>query len=173
MKCDELRIENACVYGSDAKVYLAEQVDAAIAELKQKLMPCLNGDCILTCEVVEKYGKENAELKQKLDKAIAERDGNQVCIDALKQKLENVQASMYADVVDANMKVRRLKRALYKACANWAVCEMDYWRKCLEHYEDYFNVRTDEDLTEEKCERMIDNWRKVAHNCRAKEEEYK
>ena len=114
-----------------------------------------------------------AELKQKLDKAIAERDGNQVCIDALKQKLENVQASMYADVVDANMEVRRLKRALYKVCDNWAVCEMDYWRKCLEHYEDYFNVRTDEDLTEEKCERMIDNWRKVAHNCRAKAEEYK
>lgn len=70
-------------------------------------------------------------------------------------------------------KNRKLKRALYKACDNWAVCEMDYWRKCLEHYEDYFNVRTDEDLTEEKCERMIDNWRKVAHNCRAKAEEYK
>ena len=116
---------------------------------------------------------ENAQLKKKLDKAIAERDGNQVCIDALKQKLENVQASMYADVVDANMENRRLKRALYKVCNNWAVCEMDYWRKCLDHYEDYFNVRTDEDLTEEKCERMIDNWRKVAHNCRAKEEKYK
>ena len=37
MLCDELRIENDCVYGPDAKVYLAEQVDAAIAELKQKL----------------------------------------------------------------------------------------------------------------------------------------
>ena len=41
--------------------------DAEIAELKKKLMPCLNGDCILTCEVVEKYGKENAELKKKLE----------------------------------------------------------------------------------------------------------
>ena len=40
--------------------------DKEIAELKKKLMPCLNGDCILTCEVVEKYGKENAELKAKL-----------------------------------------------------------------------------------------------------------
>jgi hypothetical protein len=43
-------------------IYIAEK-DAEIAELKKKLMPCLNGDCILTCEVVEKYGKENAELK--------------------------------------------------------------------------------------------------------------
>ena len=34
MLCDELRIENACVYGPDAKVYRAEQVDAAIEELK-------------------------------------------------------------------------------------------------------------------------------------------
>ena len=34
MKCDELKIENACVYGPVAKVYLAEKADAAIAELK-------------------------------------------------------------------------------------------------------------------------------------------
>ena len=37
MKCDELRIENACVYGPDAKVYLAEQVDEAITELKNEI----------------------------------------------------------------------------------------------------------------------------------------
>lgn len=55
-------------------LYIAEK-DAEIAELKKKLMPCLNGDCILPRKVVEKYGKENAELKQKLDekdKVIAE-----------------------------------------------------------------------------------------------------
>ena len=73
--------------------------DKEIAELKKKLMPCLNGDCILTCEVIEKYGKENAELKQ---------------------KLEDVQASAYAESVDAGMRERRLRRALYKACVNWA-----------------------------------------------------
>ena len=59
------------------------------------------------------------ELKQKLDKTIAERDGNQVCIDALKQKLEDAKATAYAEMVDAGMRERRLKRALYKACANW------------------------------------------------------
>ena len=59
---------------SEADKVIAEK-DAEIAELKKKLMPCLNGDCILTCEVVEKYGKENAELKADLaekDKEIAE-----------------------------------------------------------------------------------------------------
>ena len=49
-----------------------------------------------------------------------EAESVDAAIEELKQKLENVQASMYADVVDANMEVRRLKRALYKACANWA-----------------------------------------------------
>ena len=52
---------------SQKEYYEREQVDMLLAEkdeeideLKKKLMPCLNGDCILTCEVVEKYGKENA-----------------------------------------------------------------------------------------------------------------
>ena len=48
--------------------------------------------------------------KAEVDTAIAE----------LKQKLEDVQASAYADSVDAGMRERRLRRALYKACANWA-----------------------------------------------------
>jgi hypothetical protein len=68
-----------------------------------------------------------AELKEFAEDACIERDDNQTAIDelqaenaALKQKLEDVQASMYCDVVDANMEVRRLRRALYKACANWA-----------------------------------------------------
>ena len=39
----------------------------------------------------------------------------------LKQKLEDAQASAYAESVDAGMRERRLKSALYKACANWAI----------------------------------------------------
>ena len=56
---------------------------------------------IMTCEIpLEEYEsikRENAELKS---------------------KLESVQASMYCDVVDANMENRRLKRALWLARAN-------------------------------------------------------
>jgi hypothetical protein len=84
---------------SQKEYYEREQVDTLlaekdreIAELKKKLMPCINGDCILTCEVVEKYGKENAELKT---------------------KLEDVQASAYTDSVDAGMRERGLRRALW------------------------------------------------------------
>ena len=102
MKCDELEEWYAGQFSPSARVYGALDVTEAIAELKAKL-----------------------------DKAIAERDGNQVCIDALKQKLENVQASMYCDVVDANMEIRRLK-------------EERRWRKCSEQMpsadEGYFIV---------------------------------
>ena len=97
MKCDELQrhsIRGVMYNGEEIcggfAYYDADEVDAAIEELKQKL-----------------------------DKTIAERDGNQVCIDALKQKLEDAKATAYAEMVDAGMRERRLKRALYKACANW------------------------------------------------------
>ena len=106
MKCDELRIENACVYGPDAKVYLAEQVDAAIAELKQKL--------------------------------------------------EDVQASHYAEMVDAGMRERRLKRALYKTCANWAD---------VVAFEETEGIGHDNSVAE--------RWRKMESKCLAKAEEYK
>jgi hypothetical protein len=95
MKCDNLigRTFNGEVY------VLASEAMEAIAELKKKLMPCLNGDCILTCEVVEKYGKENAELKQ---------------------KLEDAKATAYAESIDVGMRERRLRRALWIARAEWA-----------------------------------------------------
>lgn len=190
MLCDELK---AYVAGFDGilhknqrhgDVYLKDDVDAAIAELKARIQ--LDDDEMAGfLQLEEECGGGDlrnyiAELKAKLeekDKEIAywreEYDKETKLTDALNAEIESLKASHYAEMVDAGMENRRLKRALYKVCDNWAVCEMDYWRKCLDHYEDYFNVRTDEDLTEEKCERMIDNWRKVAHNCRAKAEEYK
>jgi hypothetical protein len=95
-------------------------------------------------------------LKSEVDAAIAElkdawRSEHEAC-EALKQKLEDVQASAYADSVDAGMRERRLRRALYKACANWAHAEyrwsslMDWGdqqglakmeRKCLKKAELY------------------------------------
>lgn len=107
---------------------------------------------ILASDVMEAV----AELKSNLDKAIAERDGNQVCIDALKQKLENVQASMYADVVDANMENRKLKRALWIARAERAKTE--HLSKIM-----YSTLFRD----------FIEKWVNVERKCRAKAEEYK
>ena len=110
-----------------------DRLEAENAELKKKLMPCLNGDCILTCEVVEKYGKENAELKQ---------------------KLEDVQATAYAEMVDAGMRERWLRRALWLARAERA-------KEMAKGY----------NAVVEWCSHS--RWIEVERKCRAKAEEYK
>ena len=82
--------------------------------------------------------------KSEVDAAIAE----------LKTKLESVQASMYADVVDANMENRKLKRALYKACVNWMTNRQGAMR-CYD------------------LEARAKKFDKAIAKCRAKAEEYK
>lgn len=58
----------------------------------------------------EPVEEETCYLKSDVDAVIAE----------LKQKLEDAKAAAYTESVDAGMRERRLKRALYKACAMWA-----------------------------------------------------
>lgn len=112
-------------------------------ELENNLGPDVNG--VVHHVPWKAYDVDEVDtLLAKKDKEIAE----------LKAKLEDVQASMYADVVDANMENRRLRRALYKACANWAI-----FRACIL---EYFCIK----INAKKWERMY-------HKCRAKAEEYK
>ncbi len=80
----------------------------------------------------------------------------------LKQKLESVQASMYTDVVDACMENRRLKRALYKACTNWAFA-MD----------DLLTNKILDGNHSDKLRFTRDRWWRMGHKCLNKEEEYK
>ena len=54
-----------------------------------------------------------------------------------------------AVLAEKDAKIRKLKRALYKACANWA--------KAMDFYEDNPN----------------ELWSKMKYKCRAKAEEYK
>ena len=122
-----------------------------------------------------------------VDEAIAE----------LKQKLEDVQASMYADVVDANMENRKLRRALWLARAERAKYRVEYWAcrggTLLEHYpfcvngDSPFNRLsemgclygdTNERLKEAKFKHLYASewmlvWENVERKCREKAEEYK
>jgi hypothetical protein len=145
MKCDHLigRTFNGEVY------VLASEAMEAIAELKKKLMPCLNGDCILTCEVVEKYGKENAELKA---------------------KLEDAKATAYAESVDAGMSERRLKRAPWLARA-----ERSRTEQCYENYSFYIHrhQKTMYGGTYRPYIAWLEKWIEVECKCKAKAEEYK
>lgn len=121
MKCDELKAYGMAdpAIDDEYEMYKVAEVDAAIAELKETLH-----------DVDNKWNeqcKEIAELKAKnrVLQSFYDLHGNvDNYIDQLKAKLESVQASAYADSVDAGMRERRLRRAFYKACANWADVEV-------------------------------------------------
>ena len=84
------------------------------------------------------------------------RDEVDAAIAELKQKLEDVQARAYAENVDAGMRERRLRRALYKACANWAD---------VVAFEETEGIGHDNSVAE--------RWRKMESKCLKKAEEYK
>ena len=124
-----------CIWAQGQEVYIKKDVDEAIAELK---------GCLASAEEDRDYFKN--VRNERHEEEIAE----------LKQKLENVQASMYADVVDANMENRRLKRALWIARAERAKTE--HLSKIM-----YSTLFRD----------FIEKWVNVERKCRAKAEEYK
>lgn len=173
MKCDHIRTRAQgdtpffpnMLNNGNVEVCLKEDVDAAIAELKEEVNNLLmqNKELCQALQVMysaEEYAKlqaENTGLKaanKQLKERIANGDVSRITwideVIELKQKLENVQASMYCDVVDANMKIRRLQRALYKACANWA------------HHRVFVRFNSNEKA-----------WEKVERKCLKKAKEYR
>jgi hypothetical protein len=107
-------LTNCFVYPKEDVDHLLDEKDAEIASLKSQIAEA----------------KELSIELQKRNKAIADnaiinvesyKSKRDAEIESLKAKLESVQASAYADSVDAGMRERRLNRALYKACANWAM----------------------------------------------------
>ena len=83
-------------------VYLKEDVDDVIAELKRKLQ-----DQCISCPV-----------KMQEDDVVAE----------LEKKLEDAKATAYAESVDAGMENRRLKRALWIARAKRALEKIAWFK---------------------------------------------
>ena len=75
----------------------------------------------------------------------------------LKQKLESVQASMYCDVVDANMENRKLKHALWNLRACYADMMQKRYIECK--YDGWVH--------------RVDKWIEVERKCLKKAEEYK
>ena len=113
---------------SQKEYYEREQVDTLlaekdreIAELYKKLMPCINGDCILTCEVVEKYGKENAELKAKLDEyvlvklSIQQMLQNLIDCGLIKEWYFNGKFNIVLTADDPHLQIAQLKQKLHDA----------------------------------------------------------
>lgn len=149
MKCDKLQSYKGDVtipvYGTiaDAEVYLKDKVDAAIAELK--------------AEIRRKEGVE----QRWFERCMEERTENA----ELKKKLEDVQASAYAESVDAGMRERRMKRELWLARANRAL-EKIAWFKL-------WNASISTMNPEDGARQEFDKWKKNLGKFLKKAEEYK
>lgn len=162
MKCDELKVHKAYNRWIDEEmptpnddlicneVYLKDEVDAAIAELKQKLQ-----DQCISCPV-----------KMQEDDVVAE----------LKQKLEDAKATAYAESVDAGMENRRLKRSLWLARAERASdkARIFYFAETCGvklNIDGYSNKEKEHSrMCTSRWWRLT--WLKVERKCRAKAEEY-
>ena len=166
---------------SQKEYYEREQVDTLLAEkdreialLKERIC---NGDVSRLTWIDDCIAKDKeiAELKQKLAekeswvKMLGEGEtALSLELEKTKQKLESVQASMYCDVVDANMENRRLKRALWLARAKRAFDCKEIFRLELRINElkqtyvgsGYYMV-------------MINKWQNVERKFLKKAEEYK
>ena len=126
MKCDELTLYHS--KSLNLPIYMASEVDAAIAELKLKI--------------------------------------------------EDVQASHYAEMVDAGMRERRLRRALLLARANSADGQFIYWcaRFSVESGFTKADVRGYSVNTKRRLRTIgewIKTWKNVRTKCLKKAEEYK
>ena len=125
------------------------------------------------------------ELKEFAKDACLERDDNQSAIDELqsenerlKAKLETVQASAYADSVDAGMRERRLRRALWLAMAERADDRARiFYFSDLESVLDIDGFSYDS-KKKKGCKKLTARlwriiWLNVERKCRDKAEEYR
>ena len=96
-----------------------------------------------------------------------EADEVDAAIAELKQKLEDAQATAYAESVDAGMRERKLKRALWLARAERAMMTLDYFTLKCRWFKDYMKVEPP------KCDvNMVHKWANIERKCRAKAEQY-
>jgi myosin heavy subunit len=82
-------------------------------------------------------------------------------------EIESLKASHYAEMVDAGMRERRLRRTLYNACANWAKCEERINNRDAYDASEYLPS------AEDKFRKKAERWSEIERKCRAKAEKYK
>ena len=145
-------IESADLYlKSEADKVIAEK-DAEIARLKDEL-DAANNQC-------ENLINSATDIMLRQDKVN----------DTKCAEIESLKASHYAEIVDAGMRERRLRRALWIARAERARTE-----QCYENYSFYIHrhQKTMYGGTYRPYIAWLEKWIEVERKCRAKAEEYK
>ena len=125
--------------------------------------------------IVGKYSDEETMYEFRPDGECYDADEVDAAIAELKQKIEEAKATAYAESVDAGMRERRLKRALWLDRAKRA--KAIKWHEGLERYlqerkkwwPSRFSFMKDDEMYHVwyKC------WCEVERKCIAKAEEYK
>lgn len=100
----------------------------------------------------EQYFTFQCNVRQMCKDVLAKLEEQESVIAELNDRLRHY-PMMVALIADDNKKIRRLKRALYKACANWALSTLA-WLDCIDQGEPR-------------------KWSEMVQKCRAKAEEYK
>lgn len=151
---------------ANADVYFKDKVDPVISELKAENRRLNNALDKERSETI-KYMDELCNAKNEIERLTIDKRNDELRADVadgtveklkaenaeLKQKIEDAKATAYTESVDAGMRERRLRRALYKACANWALSTLA-WLDCIDQGEPR-------------------KWSEMVQKCRAKAEEYK
>ncbi|MBO6135333.1 MAG: hypothetical protein J6P30_01875 [Fibrobacter sp.] len=157
----------------NADAYFAERLaekDNEIAELKakleelafdKKLLESHWKDEQIRCEAASRdcieAENENSRLKSKIESLkVGHRQGIANIKSYYKAKLEDAKATAYAESVDAGMRERRLKRALYKACENWADTEVYIRTESVNSLNTEANKWA---VMRNKCRAMAEKWR--------------
>lgn len=114
--------------------------------------------------IIDDDYKTKCYMKADADKALSVKDKE---IAELKEKLEDAKATAYAESVDAGMRERRLKRALWRAIALFCARSCEYFSGIMSHC-----LMGQEDLYR-RCEEKKNKYLNAMYKCRAKAEEYK
>ena len=96
-------------------------------------------------------------LKSEVDKYIADKD----------KEIESLKASHYAEMVDAGMRERRLRRLLWHAIALFCARSCEYFSGIMS------NCLMGQDDLYRRCEEKKNKYLNAMYKCRAKAEEYK
>lgn len=113
----------------------------------------------------------------KYRRAVYDKSEADNVIAELKQKLEDTQSTAYAENVDAGMRERKLKRALWLMTAEWAdamglaSCNIAIKLSFKEHFFYIDEAHRRKDIGKHKHRQMV--YYKYGEYCRAKAEEYK
>lgn len=123
-------------------VYLKSEVDAVLAGLKAENKRLNNALDKERSETI-KYMDELCNAKNEIERLTIDKRNNELRADIADATIEKLKAE-----------IRRLKRALYKVCANWAIC-----KACiLEYFCHMLNAK---------------KWERMLNKCLVKVEEYK